>query len=569
MHRCSRLLAVPLTAALLLGGVGTALPASANTAAAAAVQTKSPSALPFDAPATAVLRASARRAFAHYLPSLPLSLDNAEGSSDYYARNYIDPRGEGGRHAAYGGFLRDRPLTRATRPGDWRLADAEDEVRQAVSAGLDGFAVDLLVAPGSANSRVLEAPKLLLRAAANVDPGFKIMLVPDMTGGLGALDVGPLAAYVAELAASPAAYRLSDGRLVLSPFKAENRSAQWWKTLLAELRTAHGLDIAFLPIFLNEQPHVASFAPFSYGLSNWGSRNPAWNPTDVMHATSPRGRAAAVHAAGAAWMQPVSAQDVRPRAGTFQEAQNTTNLRATWKLAIDSDAELVQLTTWNDYAEGSELAPSAQQGWSYLDLSAYYLTWWKTGRAPKVVRDTVYLTHRTQSSSSKPSFPQTKLMTSAGGSPTRDTVEALTFLTAPGVVTVRVGSKTHTCSVGSGVDTCTVPLGTGTVTASVTRGGATTAAVTSPFTVTSTPVVQNLRYVATTSRTVPAAAPVKATPALSEQSAGAMPRPRTSVNHRRWRQQWLNTRAKLIVADAPFRDAPQLSLSPRHDPVTP
>ena len=42
-------------------------------------------------------------------------------------------------------------------------------------------------------------------------------------------------------------------------------------------------------------------------------------------------------------MQPVSVQDMRPRAGLFYEAGNTENLRLTWQAAIDGDADFFEL----------------------------------------------------------------------------------------------------------------------------------------------------------------------------------------------------------------------------------
>ncbi|MDP9416414.1 MAG: hypothetical protein M3P48_00915, partial [Actinomycetota bacterium] len=72
-------------------------------------------ALPFDLPASSTLQASPRLVFAHYMPSLPISLDNQDPSTDYYARNFLTPTGEGGKHVAYGGYLRDRPMPRPVR----------------------------------------------------------------------------------------------------------------------------------------------------------------------------------------------------------------------------------------------------------------------------------------------------------------------------------------------------------------------------------------------------------------------------------------------------------------------
>ncbi len=488
-----------LVACMAIASPTTPALAAPSTAAAAVGTSAGPTALPFDLPSTEVLRASSRKAFAHYIPSFLQSFDNAPEASDYYTAHYLNPNGEGGKHAAYGGFVRDRPLGRLPwADSAWELRDMEAEVRQAVAAGLDGFSFDLLQL-GDSNGSHWQRAQRMLQAANNVDPGFKIMLMPDMTG-LGDKDPLTLARYVAELGRHSSAYRLADGRLVVSPFYAEAHDAAWWKQFLTAMRDVHGTTVAFLPVFLNEQPHADAFAPISYGMSNWGNRNPAGNDPTQTWATSPAGRIAKVHALGQKWMAPVSVQDERPRHGIYDEAANTTNLRNSWQIAIRNNAELVQLPTWNDYAEGTQIAPSQKHGWSFLDISAYYLTQWKTGAVPATTRDTVYLTHRTQPVGARPSFPQTTLMNLRGGStPARDTVEALTFLTAAATVEVRVGTQTHTCSVPAGPGTCTVPLSPGTVSARVVRGGTDVTAVTSPYAVTSSPSVQDLQYVAVSS----------------------------------------------------------------------
>jgi hypothetical protein len=455
--------------------------------------------LPFDLPSAAVLRSSPRKAFAHYVPWLPVSINNKV--PDYYDTHFLVPNGEGGKHAAYGGYMRDRPLKRPViADAAWKLRDLETEVRQAVAAGLDGFAVDI-VQLGDIGGTQWTAINALLQASRNVDPGFKIMLMPDMTGtNMLAKDAPTMAKYLAQLGASPAAYRLADGRLVVSPFTAERKTVSYWTEVMSIMKNTYGTPVAFLPLFQDERKWRDAFDPISYGMSNWGNRNPAGNNPTTTHADSPKGRIAAVHALGQTWMQPVSVQDQRPRAGIFDEAQNTQNLRNTWQIARENGAELVQLPTWNDYPEGTQIAPSAENGWSYLDMSAYYLSWYKTGSAPKVVRDAVYVTHRKQPHAALPSYAQTLLMKLRGGSsPARDTVEALTFLTAPGTVRIQVGTSSYSCEVSAGVDTCTVPLGVGRVSATVERNGTPITAVESPATVTRTPYVQDLQYVASSS----------------------------------------------------------------------
>jgi hypothetical protein len=200
-------------------------------------------------------------------------------------------------------------------------------------------------------------------------------------------------------------------------------------------------------------------------------------------------------------MAPVSVQDERPNQGIYDEAGNTENLRNSWNSAIAGNAEWVQIPTWNDYSEGAQLAPTEKHGWSYLDISAWFASQWKTGAAPAVVRDTLYVTHRTQPNAALPAFPETKLMhVRSGGTAPRDTVEVLSVLTAPATVTVKVGSATYSYTAPAGMSAKLFPLGLGQISASAARSGAVTTAVTSPFQVTNTPYVQDLQYVAVSSR---------------------------------------------------------------------
>ena len=470
----------------------TATPTSTPTASPTPTPTKTPvpdGVLPFDMPSPTQLDQSPRMAFAHYFPPYPVSIDNKEPSVDYYERGYLDPDGENGKHSAYGGLLRDRPLPRPPVSSGFEAADFEREVRQAIAGGLDGFTVDILGLSGRNWDRIIA----LLQAANRVDPTFEIMLMPDMST-LDDESPAALASAMATLAKYPAAFRLDDGRLVISPFKAEGQSADWWKSWMSRMDSSYGIDVAFVPTFLDWKKYAPSFAPISYGISAWGVRNPDSNQNAVQNAET-------VHNMGKLWMAPVSVQDVRPNQGIYEEAGNTETLRITWNGAIDGKAEWVHIPTWNDYSEGTQLAPSAQHGWTYLDLTSYYVTKWKTGTAPKIVRDTVYVTHRTQPYAAMPTYDQTKLMQlRSGTTPPRDTVEALTFLTAPAKVRLSVGSTVTTYDAPAGVFAKVVPLKAGTVSVEVVRDGSTTTSVTSPYTVTTKPYVQDLQYHGVSSR---------------------------------------------------------------------
>ncbi|TFV88392.1 hypothetical protein E4P40_10010 [Blastococcus sp. CT_GayMR20] len=449
--------------------------------------------LPFDLPAGSSLEDSPRKVFAHYFPPYPISLDNEDPDRDYYAVHYLDPLGEEGRHAAYGGFLRERPLPRPVSDDpDWALEDMRTEIRRATGAGIDGFTVDLL---GLEGSDYWPTVLLLLRAADELD--FDIVLMPDATTET-VNDPAVLADAVAGLAEEHRSlYRLDDDRLVVSPFSPETVGAGWWSGWLDTMRTGHGLDVALVPCFVTlDAPAADAFAPISHGLSNWGDRSPAFN-TDLQR------NAADAHDRGLIWMQPVSVQDQRPAQGVFDEANNTENLRVTWQGAIDG-ADWVQLTTWNDYSEGSEFAPSTHIGWGPLDISAYYLVRFKTGRWPTITDDVLHVSHRVQFADTRPSRQSRLMELRRGSSPTRDDVEVLSFLTAPATVTVTIGQETHEYEAPAGVSAFRAPLQVGEISAGAVREGSDDVSVTSPFPVQETPEIQDEQYYFVSSARPPA-----------------------------------------------------------------
>ncbi|GGT72036.1 glycoside hydrolase family 71 protein [Streptomyces lateritius] len=478
---------------LLLGawaGIGTAdaLRGGAPAQPAAAPPEAYSTALPFDLPATAELRRSPKLVFAHYFTPYPLSLDNEPAAQDYYSRNYLTPDGEKGRHRAYGGLLRDRPLPTGPGTGNWELAHLRQEIRTARDAGLDGFTLDLLSLAG----RNWDRAELLMRAAQEEDPDFRIQLMPDMTS----LTTTPaaLADSLAQLARHPSAHRLPDGRLVVSPFKAEEKEPAWWQRMMGDLETRHGIRTALVPLFLDFTPERERYAAISHGLSEWGARSA--NRQDGATAD-----AATAHRLGKIWMQPVSVQDARPNQGIFDEAGNTETLRAAWEAAIGSGADWVQLTTWNDYSEGTHFAPSLHNGYAYLDLSSYYLTRFKTGAWPRIVRDTLYLTSRVQFvDDTAPTTLQPRVTEPRPGTATpRDTVEVLSFLTAPASVRTTTGGTESGYRAPAGVHARLLPLRTGHSSATVVRGGESTTTVTSRYPVRRPVEKQDLQYYAVTS----------------------------------------------------------------------
>jgi Glycosyl hydrolase family 71 len=430
-----------------------------------------------------------RKVFAHYMPIFPISIDNNDGEKDYYATQYLTVNGESGKHASYGGYLRDRPPPRAhSNLPDWQLADLRTEIGQAQSVGIDGFAVDVLAT--RATSNVIDR---ILQAAAGAR-NFTVLLTADMAGPLGAMTPADFAAEVAPYLASPAEFRVPDGRPVLGAWFAERKAPAWWLSVFDILRDKFKLAVAFVPTFCVVADFPEAFAPFSYGFSMWGGRDPDAMTTVNVGRGSPVDVIRRTRQLGKLWMQPVVFQDSRPKDSAFEESANSLTNRLAWQIAEKQDAEWVQLITWNDYAESTAMAPSVAHGWRILDMNAYDIARFKLGRPPPIVRDALFVSYRDQPVDARSVYAEASPMKVSETVPPRDTIEVVAFATAPSRIFIRAGTQYYSCDVPAGRGICVYPLSLGSISAEMRRNGAVVATARSNADVTDTPRVQDLQY---------------------------------------------------------------------------
>lgn len=462
-----------------------------DNGAAAPTQPSQPVTPPVQNPSSPDKPASSdKKVLAVYFPPFPLSLTNKATADDYYTRNYLPVQGEGGMHAAYGGLLRDRPVpvghsTSAT----WQVDNLRTEIRQARTAGIDGFFVNIMGVSGLNWNTTVNLFK------AGEKENFKIIPMIDGTTSISKLTPAQVAAALAPLFKSPAALKEGSDYL-LSSFKAEGPGATWFKQIVTLLETKYGVPISFQAAFLNaSDANMKAFAPFSDSFGNWGERNPR-----VINMLPDYDAQAAKY--GKDWMEPVAPQDMRPRLGAFAEAGNTEALRAGWTKAIRDDAEYVQMVTWNDYSESTQFAPSVAHGSAYLQISRYYSDWFHSGTAPKISQDQLFLSHRVQFAAAATKVKHKPIKPTLSGSQgdVRDKVEALVFLTAPATVQVTVGGTTSTFNAPAGVSAFTAPLKLGSVHAKVIRNGSAVRTADSPYPVVGTPNVQDLQYYVVTGK---------------------------------------------------------------------
>jgi hypothetical protein len=416
-------------------------------------------------PSADVLFGSAKKVFAHYFLPFPVSLDNLPPAVDYYNTQYLTKDGESNKWVKEGGYLRQRPLgTTPSLLSNWQRLNMEAEVRTAIARGITGFTFDTMSASEATDS---SGPlQTLLAAAQAVDSRFKIVVMPDITS-LGS-DSAAVIQIIAAVAGSPAAYRLSDGRLVVSAFDANLNSAAWWQSVLNTL-SAQGIKVAFVPTFLGWSSYASSFASLSYGFGDWGT---ATGPAASAMQSYPE----TVHSTyDKIFMMPVDPQQFRPKDFVYEEAGNSAAFRNAWSSAIQGDSDWIQLVTWNDFSESSEIEPytdatlSGHIGTGFYDLNGYYAAWFLTQTQPTITHDVLYYFYRREPTNAA-AAAQSQLDTT-NGTPAENDIEVVAFLTAPGELKIAIGGKTYTENAEAGVTSFKVPLQAGTPQFALSRNG--------------------------------------------------------------------------------------------------
>src|SRR5882724_9359832 len=346
--------------------------------------------LAFAMPGADSLFHSSKKVFAHYFYPFPLSVGNKSASDDYYNHNYLNINGESGKWAARGGYLRQRPLpVGVDSDRNWQLNNMQREVRMAIARGITGFTFDVLSAKEAAGGDT--HLQTLLSAAHAVDPRFKILIMPDIAALKS--DSAAVVNSIAAAAPSPAAFRLDDGRLVVSAFNAGANSPDWWASVIAQLKT-RGIAIAFVPTFLGWKGQAAAFAPISHGFADWGTATAS--VSDGMKSDPPM----AHNNYGKTFMTPVGPQQYRPKGSIYWEAGNSAAFRNAWTSSIGGNADWVQLVTWSDFSESSEIEPYTDAtlrtdiGTGFYNLNAFYATWFLTGKQPQITHDVLYFFYR-------------------------------------------------------------------------------------------------------------------------------------------------------------------------------
>ncbi len=456
-----------------------------------------------------------RKIFAHYMGCYPV----AAGAAEYHRRadaHKVRHDGEG-RMDPYGDRWRNWPLV----PDGMRLSleeSADLEIRRALRAGIDGFAVDAW-AGGENAKKVFEA---LITVAGKNDYPFELTICydphcPHPRTGKPSTDFEKGMLEFLETYGDHPKLARRDGKVLIfgyhsiwpSVFGVERADEvehnEYWRSAEFRLDPANWRRYREIYDRIEQQFGEEIYWQFDVGpffytrhfrLPQGFDRSatlleaaktmadlfPAIQGNFLAHADggSPEHdrMAAAVRERGAEWSQPMNFQYANLM-GSNRIRNGTDMLRRAWADARENDSTLIQFVTWNDYTENTMLAPGYETRYAIMDLNRHFIDWWKTGEEPTSEHDKIYLIYRKYPEGATFHPFKAKHRDSGG------VIEVLTLLPKP--ARLRLVGRDAEWDAPAGMSTRQFPITPGPVIAELVRDGNVTTRLESPEPITDRP----------------------------------------------------------------------------------
>ena len=197
---------------------------------------------------------------------------------------------------------------------------------------------------------------------------------------------------------------------------------------------------------------------------------------------------------GKIWVAPVWSQDFRPKDEWFVEARNSETFRLGWEHAIGSNCKLVNILTWNDYSEGSEIRPSTSIRYFFHDLTAFFAHRFKFGAAPEITNEVLFYSHRIHLVDlTKISGQRRPFRVTYGPVPTNE-IEVVAFLNSTGQVVIHTGEQISAFDVPGGISSVRTPAHFGTPRFQLMRNGVSIIEFVSQFEILESAEYQDMLY---------------------------------------------------------------------------
>jgi hypothetical protein len=357
------------------------------------------------------------------------------------------------------------------------VEDYKREILEAQARGIDGFALNCggwLKKEPHYKDRVNK----IYQAAQELDSGFSLFLSADFATGLTDEEFIDM---VESYRNHPNQLKVED-KPVLSTWASSARH-----TALIQSEFTGDRSVFFVPFIYprpaNELPTDAEIEQVFHdhksadGFFYFGAAGKPEELDKVVRATAQKWKSE-----GKLFMAPVT-PFYRGYAGNYRvfETRGFEGLALAWKSAIESGADWIEIVTWNDWGESSYIAPhqsvDGRRFWGghwgavlshtgYLDLSKYFIEWFKTGQPPAIKEDTVFYAYRLHAKTI-PSYTNPKniekssLSRPRGAQDLIDAVYAAVLLTAPATLEIELAGNTSRFDLPAGFSQVQVPMQSG------------------------------------------------------------------------------------------------------------
>ncbi|MBO7742073.1 MAG: hypothetical protein J6S21_05915 [Victivallales bacterium] len=250
---------------------------------------------------------------------------------------------------------------------------AARQIRSAMEFGFDGFCIDLFGNFAAGMARFFDGARgTPFKIALCVDGGFSREKL-----------IQELETFIRKFGDHPNACRI-DGKMVIFVYTLAV-PLEDWKAVLAEL-DKRGAKAFYLAKPMHESrlwdtdEPIRKYLEVFDGIYDFGCNGFFYNEQKLRHANVYKAikakRPDALFCAG------ITPGYLGHTSGFYRPFMNSGTLRDNWNTAIESDAQWVCITTWNDYIEHTHFEPSSMNRTALARLNREYMWQWRGVDAP-------------------------------------------------------------------------------------------------------------------------------------------------------------------------------------------
>jgi glucan endo-1,3-alpha-glucosidase len=385
--------------------------------------------------------------------------------------------------------------------GEVFSATNANDVRAAMELGIDGFAINAFSGDQAKNY----FPAFIEAADAIGAKNFKFFLSADMTLGFTSQDI---VATIKTFGNNPH-YLKVDGKPLLSTYGGQALGAQWWEDNVLSPLKASGNPVTFIPYFDRNNPNRDS--PNDH---NWTKVIETYNSIDgLFNFGIPKSPPFPLNDEniGNHWWSLLDGQESLARslklkgklyiasytpyywavchsARQYTETQGGRGMENAWRSIVTKQhPPIVEIVTWNDYSESTFIQPThvpltktagipSLPHLGHYELLKYYISWYKSGHEPTVVKDSMFFFHRTHPNEAVASDRASgcsmgAIRANQKWGNVQDRIYVTTALTAPADLIVRTGTSEYQRNLPAGLTTIDVPFEPGKPTYELWRSG--------------------------------------------------------------------------------------------------